>query len=102
MSACLVGDSVLSNNSLMVLLHPVSSRMTELLALQKAGETEAWGGEGELARILHGLELADGMNEAFMFLEPVNLKQVPAYCTYVAFPTDLQTIKEKLQNGLYR
>ncbi len=37
-----------------------------------------------------------------MFLTPVDLESIPYYCTQVAFPTDLGTIKERLQNGFYR
>ena len=37
-----------------------------------------------------------------MFLTPVDLESIPYYCTQVAFPTDLGTIKERLQNGFCR
>lgn len=80
----------------------VQSRLQELLLIQEQATEESWGGEGEPTRILHGLELACELDEAFMFREPVDLEQVPIYCTCVAFPTDLSTIMERLRNGLYR
>lgn len=79
-----------------------SSRLRELLSLQQAVVKEAWGGEEELARILHGLELVKEMDEAYMFLQPVDLEQISDYCKVVPFPTDLKTIRVKLENGLYR
>ena len=63
---------------------------------------EAWGDENEPDRILRGLDLIDDMDEAYMFMEPVDLELVPNYCAYVAFPTDVGTIKERLRNGFYR
>ncbi len=83
-------------------VHLVSSRLQELLALQLANEKEAWDGEGERARILQGLEKVRNMDEAHMFLEPVDLEVVPDYCRVVPFPTDLKTISCKLENNLYR
>ena len=58
------------------------------------------GGEGE--RILRGLEVVAGLEEAAMFLEPVDLEEISDYCTRVPFPTDLSTIRTRLQNRFYR
>ena len=74
----------------------ISSRITELLESQEQAVAEAWGGEGEPVRILHGLEMVHELNEADMFIHP------PSYCTCVAFPTDLSTITERMRNKLYR
>lgn len=66
---------------------------------------EAWGGEGEegeVKRILHGLEVVSELDEAFMFRHPVDLEEEPMYCLAVPFPTDLSTIRERLQNLFYR
>ena len=63
---------------------------------------EAWGGEGERRRILGGLEAVSRMEEAVMFVSPVDLEEEPTYCLAVPFPTDLSTIQERLQNGFYR
>ena len=63
---------------------------------------EAWGGEGEQGRILEGFQRVRELDESHMFIDPVDLEQVPEYCMSVAFPTDLSTITERLRNKLYR
>ena len=63
---------------------------------------EAWEGEGEVERILHGLDVVSELDEAFMFRQPVDLEEEPMYCVAVPFPTDLSTIRERLQNQFYR
>lgn len=79
--------------------------MVALLASQTAEDpTEAWGGpeERERERILNGLDVVEGLDEAAMFVEPVDLEEVLDYCVAVPFPTDLSTIRERLRNGFYR
>lgn len=36
------------------------------------------------------------------FTSPVNLRDYPLYCTVVAYPTDLSTIRKRLENRFYR
>lgn len=36
------------------------------------------------------------------FASPVNLQDYPLYCTVVAYPTDLSTIRKRLENRFYR
>lgn len=36
------------------------------------------------------------------FASPVNLQEYPLYCTAVAYPTDLSTIRRRLENRFYR
>lgn len=36
------------------------------------------------------------------FASPVNLRDYPLYCTVVAYPTDLSTIRKRLENRFYR
>ena len=64
----------------------------------------AWNRGREKERILRGLyAILDGeLQEAKMFLKPVNLFMEPAYCAAVAFPTSVSTIAERLRNGFYR
>ena len=69
---------------------------------EETGGQEGWGEEGEEERILRGLEVVSTLDEAAMFLEPVDLEEIPDYCTLVPFPTDLATIKTRLQNRFYR
>ena len=63
---------------------------------------EGWWKDGEGERILRGLDIISGLDEAAMFLEPVDLEEIPDYCTRVPFPTDLSTIRTRLQNKFYR
>ena len=69
-------------------------------------EEEEGGGwleeDGEGERILRGLEVVAGLDEAAMFLEPVDLEEIADYCSRVPFPTDLSTIRTRLQNRFYR
>lgn len=66
-------------------------------------EDTAWGGPGEKERIQSGLLLVmEEMEEAEMFIEPVDLEEEPTYCTVVPLPTCLTTIVEKMKNGFYR
>ena len=44
----------------------------------------------------------DELEEADMFLDPVDLDEEPTYCTVVPFPTSVSTIAERLRNGFYR
>ena len=73
---------------------------------EEEGEGDGEGGwleeEGEGLRILRGLEVVAGLDEAAMFLEPVDLEEVVDYYTRVPFPTDLSTIRTRLQNKFYR
>lgn len=36
------------------------------------------------------------------FAVPVDLSAYPLYCTVVAYPTDLNTIRQRLENRFYR
>ena len=57
----------------------------------------------ERDRLLRGLEtVMEEMEEADMFVKPVDLEEEHVYCTVVPYPTDLSTIKERLKNGFYR
>ena len=67
----------------------------------------AWDKEGEKERILRGLDAIlekeeDELEEADMFLDPVDLDEEPTYCTVVPFPTSVFTIAERMRNGFYR
>ena len=67
----------------------------------------AWDREGERERILQGLDAIlekeeDELEEADMFLDPVDLDEEPTYCTVVPFPTSVSTIAERMRNGFYR
>ena len=84
------------------LLFVTESRLSELLRLQEKSVKEAWGGKREPARILRGLDQAEGLHVSHMFKDPVDINSFPKYFKRVAFPTDLSTIKERLHNKFYR
>nr|XP_023669495.1 bromodomain and WD repeat-containing protein 3-like isoform X2 [Paramormyrops kingsleyae] len=82
---------------------PVTAEeMSELMYKPLEGE---WGGTGrdeECERIIAGISQLSQVDIAAPFSGPVDLIQYPTYCTVVAYPTDLATIKIRLINRFYR
>ena len=83
------------------LLPVLASRMLSLLS-GSATESEAWGGEEERERIRQGLSVAMEMDEAAMFVDPVDVEALPTYSLAVPFPTHLSLIQDRLEQGFYR
>ncbi|XP_067841033.1 PH-interacting protein isoform X2 [Heptranchias perlo] len=74
------------------------------IQLYKSQEEE-WGcrkREAECERILGGINQLITLDIAAPFVAPVDLQAYPLYCTVVAYPTDLNTIKERVENRFYR
>ncbi|XP_069743525.1 PH-interacting protein isoform X2 [Narcine bancroftii] len=72
--------------------------------LYKSQEGE-WGcrkRDEECDRINAGISQLITLGIAAPFVAPVDLQAYPLYCTVVAYPTDLNTIKERLENRFYR
>ncbi|XP_072912545.1 PH-interacting protein isoform X4 [Hemitrygon akajei] len=72
--------------------------------LYKSQEGE-WGcrkRDEECNRINAGISQLITLDIAAPFVAPVDLQAYPLYCTVVAYPTDLNTIKERLENRFYR
>ncbi|XP_071998180.1 PH-interacting protein isoform X1 [Engystomops pustulosus] len=64
-----------------------------------------WGSRSrdeECERIIGGINQLMTLDIAAAFLAPVDLQAYPIYSTVVAYPTDLSTIKERLENRFYR
>ena len=64
-----------------------------------------WFNEGRdpmTPRLLAGIEAICLLRFAGLFVWPVDVQSYPDYWTIVAFPTDLNTIKERLENRFYR
>ena len=60
------------------------------------------GIDAERRRIVKGIEVVmETMEEAAPFKEPVDLILYPDYCVAVAMPTDLSTIRTKLNSRFY-
>ncbi|XP_051963108.1 bromodomain and WD repeat-containing protein 3-like isoform X2 [Xyrauchen texanus] len=60
------------------------------------------GREAESARIIAGIEQLITVDITAPFSGPVDLVQYPAYCSIIAYPTDLNTIKMRLKHNFYR
>ncbi|XP_011534220.1 PH-interacting protein isoform X2 [Homo sapiens] len=56
----------------------------------------------ECERIVAGINQLMTLDIASAFVAPVDLQAYPMYCTVVAYPTDLSTIKQRLENRFYR
>ncbi|KAM4693154.1 PH-interacting protein [Discoglossus pictus] len=56
----------------------------------------------ECERIIAGINQLVTLDIASAFVSPVDLQAYPLYSTVVAYPTDLSTIKERLENRFYR
>uniref|UniRef100_A0A8C3U320 PH-interacting protein n=1 Tax=Catharus ustulatus TaxID=91951 RepID=A0A8C3U320_CATUS len=64
-----------------------------------------WGSrtrEEECDRIIAGINQLMTLDVACAFVAPVDLQAYPMYCTVVAYPTDLSTIKQRLESRFYR
>ncbi|KAK2113966.1 hypothetical protein P7K49_008232 [Saguinus oedipus] len=55
----------------------------------------------ECERIVAGINQLMTLDIASAFVAPVDLQAYPMYCTVVAYPTDLSTIKQRLENRFY-
>nr|XP_047135862.1 PH-interacting protein-like [Hydra vulgaris] len=76
----------------------------KVLYMYKHNETD-WpyeSFEDLLSRVGKGLNDLMKLDFAFSFVSPVDTLMYPTYCSVVAFPTDLQTIKSRLENRFYR
>nr|XP_012997051.1 PH-interacting protein [Cavia porcellus] len=58
--------------------------------------------DDECERIVAGINQLMTLDIASAFVAPVDLQAYPMYCTVVAYPTDLSTIKQRLENRFYR
>ncbi|XP_078504227.1 PH-interacting protein isoform X2 [Lissotriton helveticus] len=64
-----------------------------------------WGSrtrDEECERIISGINQLMTLDITSAFVAPVDLQAYPLYCTVVAYPTDISTIKERLENRFYR
>ncbi|XP_072264657.1 PH-interacting protein isoform X3 [Pyxicephalus adspersus] len=66
------------------------------------GEWGCRSRDEECERIIGGLNQLMTLDIASAFLAPVDLQAYPMYCMVVAYPTDLSTIKQRLENRFYR
>uniref|UniRef100_A0A8C4IGY1 Bromodomain and WD repeat domain containing 3 n=1 Tax=Dicentrarchus labrax TaxID=13489 RepID=A0A8C4IGY1_DICLA len=77
----------------------------ELKALLYGPQEGEWGAhtrDEECERVIHGIDQLFTLEVAKAFASPVNLRDYPLYCTVVAYPTDLSTVRKRLENRFYR
>ncbi|XP_029451437.1 PH-interacting protein isoform X2 [Rhinatrema bivittatum] len=83
-----------------VLLTDIESRA--LIYKPLDGEWGSRSRDEECERIITGINQLLMLDIASAFVAPVDLQAYPVYCTVVAYPTDLSTIKQRLENRFYR
>ncbi|XP_028274720.1 bromodomain and WD repeat-containing protein 3 [Parambassis ranga] len=82
---------------------PVTAEeMRELMYKPLPGEWGERSRDEECERIIAGINQLITVEIAAPFSGPVDLIQYPTYCTVIAYPTDLGTIRLRLMNRFYR
>ncbi|XP_006886837.1 PREDICTED: bromodomain and WD repeat-containing protein 1-like [Elephantulus edwardii] len=79
-----------------------SDELEKLLYKPQAGEWGQKSRDEECERIISGIDQLLNLDIAAAFAGPVDLCTYPKYCTVVAYPTDLYTIRMRLVNRFYR
>ncbi|XP_068173110.1 bromodomain and WD repeat-containing protein 3 [Antennarius striatus] len=82
---------------------PVTAEeMSELMYKPLQGEWGVRSREEECDRVVTGINQLITVEIAAPFSGPVDLVQYPTYCTVIAYPTDLGTIRLRLIHRFYR
>uniref|UniRef100_A0A671UTA5 Bromodomain and WD repeat domain containing 1 n=1 Tax=Sparus aurata TaxID=8175 RepID=A0A671UTA5_SPAAU len=82
---------------------PVTAdEMSELMYKPLQGEWGERSRDEECERIIVGIDQLITVEITAPFSGPVDLVQYPSYCTVIAYPTDLGTIRLRLMNRFYR
>ncbi|KAM9359280.1 bromodomain and WD repeat-containing protein 3 [Symphorus nematophorus] len=82
---------------------PVTAdEMSELMYKPLPGEWGERSRDEECERIIAGIDQLITLEITAPFSGPVDLVQYPTYCTVIAYPTDLGTIRLRLVNRFYR
>ncbi|XP_064158821.1 bromodomain and WD repeat-containing protein 3 isoform X1 [Anguilla rostrata] len=82
---------------------PVTAEeMSDVLYKPREGEWGARSRDQECERIIAGIDQLITVDIAAPFAGPVDIVQYPTYCTVVAYPTDLGTIRLRLLHHFYR
>uniref|UniRef100_A0A8C9T218 Bromodomain and WD repeat domain containing 3 n=1 Tax=Scleropages formosus TaxID=113540 RepID=A0A8C9T218_SCLFO len=77
----------------------------ELKALLYRPQEGEWGvhtRDEDCERVICGIDQLLTLDIAKPFSSPVDLRDYPLYCIVVAYPTDLGTIRKRLENRFYR
>ncbi|KAA8593892.1 hypothetical protein FQN60_004726 [Etheostoma spectabile] len=82
---------------------PVTAdEMNELMYKPLPGEWGERSRDAECERVIASIDQLITVEIAAPFSGPVDLVQYPTYCTVIAYPTDLGTIRLRLMNRFYR
>uniref|UniRef100_A0A8D0DKY4 Bromodomain and WD repeat domain containing 3 n=1 Tax=Salvator merianae TaxID=96440 RepID=A0A8D0DKY4_SALMN len=82
---------------------PVTTEeLASLLYKPQEGEWGAHSRDEECVRVIRGIDQLLSLDISNPFAVPVDLSAYPLYCTVVAYPTDLTTIRRRLENRFYR
>uniref|UniRef100_A0ABM5EVK0 Bromodomain and WD repeat-containing protein 3 isoform X3 n=1 Tax=Pogona vitticeps TaxID=103695 RepID=A0ABM5EVK0_9SAUR len=82
---------------------PVTTEeLASLLYKPQEGEWGSHSRDEECVRVLRGIDQLLSLDISNPFAVPVDLSAYPLYCTVVAYPTDLTTIRRRLENRFYR
>uniref|UniRef100_A0A665TV18 Bromodomain and WD repeat domain containing 1 n=1 Tax=Echeneis naucrates TaxID=173247 RepID=A0A665TV18_ECHNA len=82
---------------------PVTAdEMSELMYKPLPGEWGERSRDAECERVIAGIDQLIVLEIAAPFSGPVDLVQYPTYCTVIAYPTDLGTIRLRLMHRFYR
>ncbi|KAL2096562.1 hypothetical protein ACEWY4_008710 [Coilia grayii] len=82
---------------------PVTSEeMNEVLYKPRPGEWGERTRDEECERIMAAIDQLITVDIASPFSGPVDIGQYPTYCTVIAYPTDLGTIRMRLNHRFYR
>uniref|UniRef100_A0A183IAE6 Bromo domain-containing protein n=1 Tax=Soboliphyme baturini TaxID=241478 RepID=A0A183IAE6_9BILA len=68
----------------------------------KSDEWPSHGIDVECQRLLTGIDKIMEFPFAEPFTAPVDLNAYPFYCFYIEYPSDLSTIRSRIQNRFYR
>ncbi|XP_074069963.1 bromodomain and WD repeat-containing protein 1 isoform X2 [Macrotis lagotis] len=79
-----------------------SDELEKLLYKPQNGEWGTKSRDEECERIINGIDQLLNLDIAAAFAGPVDLCTYPKYCTVVAYPTDLYTIRMRLVHRFYR
>uniref|UniRef100_A0AAY4ESF0 Bromo domain-containing protein n=1 Tax=Denticeps clupeoides TaxID=299321 RepID=A0AAY4ESF0_9TELE len=79
-----------------------AEEMKDVLYKPQPGEWGERSRDEECDRIITGIEQLVTLDIAGPFTGPVDILQYPTYCTVIAYPTDLGTIRMRLMNRFYR
>uniref|UniRef100_A0A8C3WFS2 Bromodomain and WD repeat domain containing 1 n=1 Tax=Catagonus wagneri TaxID=51154 RepID=A0A8C3WFS2_9CETA len=97
-----IPDNVEPPEELGASISVTSDELEKLLYKPQDGEWGQKSRDEECERIISGIDQLLNLDIAAAFAGPVDLCTYPKYCTVVAYPTDLYTIRMRLINRFYR